>query len=464
MKKLLGFGLLLATIGTWAIAQDIANHSMPIGGGPGSVGWKVGGPCAAGQALVWTAPTQDPQCTSVSGSGSTPGGTSGQTQFNNAGSFGGYTMSGDATLVPTTGVITVTKSSGVAFGTAAFATIGTAGATVPLLNANNIWPGIQKFFGHVFFGSGRPWIDVMSGANGCTAAVGNSSTAADQTAIQCQIDFMHNSLGGGLIFFPHTGGCFNVTGLTVYPSITLVGTGMGFNGSGAGSCIQTDSGSDHTAISFVGGSNAYNGMRDLYVQCSQSTSAAQSCVFVDDNTPVIFANIWILGGYRALDTHGVDGRHYHVYAAAAATTTSSANLFSRGSNFFTDCKFDSTSAQDFGALISLPYTSSTTPMENQFINTDFSGPFASAAFAVDDGGNPGGRVAVTKCIGCIFGANVIINNSVVTSIIGGEISGVTHNGPGALGINGSIAFSPITVGGAGSPRFCGTGANFNITC
>src|SRR5271166_2894520 len=42
-----------------------------------------------------------------SGGGGTPGGTSGQIQYDNAGSFGGFTMSGDATLVTSTGVITV---------------------------------------------------------------------------------------------------------------------------------------------------------------------------------------------------------------------------------------------------------------------------------------------------------------------------------------------------------------------
>ena len=42
-----------------------------------------------------------------SGGGGTPGGSSGQIQYDNAGSFGGFTMSGDATLVTSTGVITI---------------------------------------------------------------------------------------------------------------------------------------------------------------------------------------------------------------------------------------------------------------------------------------------------------------------------------------------------------------------
>lgn len=42
-----------------------------------------------------------------SGGGGTPGGANGQIQFNNAGAFGGFTVSGDATLNTGTGVLTV---------------------------------------------------------------------------------------------------------------------------------------------------------------------------------------------------------------------------------------------------------------------------------------------------------------------------------------------------------------------
>lgn len=49
------------------------------------------------------------------GSGS-PGGTSGQEQYNNSGAFGGFTMSGDCTDVTSTGVITCTKLNSVSPG------------------------------------------------------------------------------------------------------------------------------------------------------------------------------------------------------------------------------------------------------------------------------------------------------------------------------------------------------------
>lgn len=67
-----------------------------------------------------------------SGGGGTPGGTSGQIEYNQSGSFGGFTMSGDATLVTSTGAITVTKTSGAAFA---------ASATTNACNATNITSG-----------------------------------------------------------------------------------------------------------------------------------------------------------------------------------------------------------------------------------------------------------------------------------------------------------------------------------
>jgi hypothetical protein len=66
------------------------------------------------------------------GSGGTPGGSSGQIQFNNADAFGGFTASGDATINTSTGAVSVTRTGGTAFAPS---------ATTDTTNAANIASG-----------------------------------------------------------------------------------------------------------------------------------------------------------------------------------------------------------------------------------------------------------------------------------------------------------------------------------
>ena len=85
--------------------------------------WSIATSVAKG-AATWQ--------TFSSGSSGTPGGTSGQLEYNNGGAFGGVTMSGDGTINTSTGVLTVTKTSGTVFA---------ASATTDATNASNISTG-----------------------------------------------------------------------------------------------------------------------------------------------------------------------------------------------------------------------------------------------------------------------------------------------------------------------------------
>ena len=88
---------------------------------------------AAGSGATFWASTRSNWYHLVSGSsGVTPGGTSGQIQYNNAGSFGGFTASGDATINTSTGAVTVTRTNGTAFAPS---------ATTDTTNAANITSG-----------------------------------------------------------------------------------------------------------------------------------------------------------------------------------------------------------------------------------------------------------------------------------------------------------------------------------
>lgn len=61
--------LLFICLAGYACAQpaDVTNHAIPIGRGPGVIGWGEVGPCAANQTTVWSGTTSDPACGSAGG-------------------------------------------------------------------------------------------------------------------------------------------------------------------------------------------------------------------------------------------------------------------------------------------------------------------------------------------------------------------------------------------------------------
>lgn len=103
MKKLFGFvvSAFLAVVQPAYAQWQVPDHAVPVGRGTG-VGFKFAVPGTAGFVLMSNGAGADPTFQTNPGS---PGGTNGQVQYNNAGAFGGFTVSGDATLNTGTGAL-----------------------------------------------------------------------------------------------------------------------------------------------------------------------------------------------------------------------------------------------------------------------------------------------------------------------------------------------------------------------
>ena len=114
-------------------------------------------------------PTVLPQSQFGASSGGSPGGSSGQIQYNNSGALGGFTMGGDCTFSQPN--ITCTKTGGVAFG--ALATLGSVN--------NSNWSGTQQSV--VNGGTG----DQTFTAHGVVVGAGTSALAVTATGSAGQV-------------------------------------------------------------------------------------------------------------------------------------------------------------------------------------------------------------------------------------------------------------------------------------
>jgi hypothetical protein len=141
----------------------------------GASSWGVLAPGQSTQFLQSGGPSANPSWGTPSVGGGTPGGTSGQIQYDNAGAFGGFTASGDATINTSTGAVTVTKTNGTSF--APSATTDTTNAaniasgTLPAAQLPALTGAVVTTAGSVATTFGTiPTLEVLANTTGGTAA------------------------------------------------------------------------------------------------------------------------------------------------------------------------------------------------------------------------------------------------------------------------------------------------------
>ncbi len=178
------------------------------------------------------------------GGGGTPGGSSGQIQYNNAGSFGGFTASGDATVNTGTGAVTVAKVNGITIsGTPAVGYVPTATSTSAATwqapaggSAFSAITGSTNTTAAMVLGAGSSLTVSGSGTNNATAIGGITVTGTPS------VGYIPVATSGSAATWQSNSGGSAFSALTSATNTTaamLVGTGASMDVAGSGTINAT---------------------------------------------------------------------------------------------------------------------------------------------------------------------------------------------------------------------------------
>lgn len=258
------FGRLFGILALLATAlPNPASAQLP-GGGVSQQGAVTIGNCTkwVGNALIADAGS------GCGGSGS-PGGTPNQVQYNAAGSFGGFTVSGDATLVTSTGALTLSTVNGNvgSFGSATQCVAITVNAKglITAASASTCTPAIGSVSG---LGTGvATWLATPSSANLAAALTDETGSGAAVFGTAPTISSINATTAATLAFITGSTQCLHVN-----TSGAISGTGSDC-GSGGSSTITAGS----TATSGITTGHFLGASSNLVVDATAITSVTTAC-------------------------------------------------------------------------------------------------------------------------------------------------------------------------------------------
>lgn len=370
--------------------------------------------------------------------------------------------------------------------------------------------------GNIYFGSGKPWVDVRSGANSCGAAGGDAFTP-DTIAINCQIVYL-NGIGGGVVYFPPGTYSTSGNGILVYDNVMLVGAGLGasalqaastFTGSISGTTLTTSgvvgtialgtingaglvpgtqitagSGptytvnhsqtvsaekmwgqSDSNVVTFgpTGGTSCPSGndgfgLQALAVYGYNAAAGTHNAVTINKGCSYLIRDARIWFGVAGVFTMGTDGLIDNTFICG-----SNYNVLSAGANWYVRDKLDACAAAATGTNHAFfqadPYSGwPGGPVENHFVQTDFSGAYNYSVY-IDDSTSE----AVTIISDSVMSSPIFVGNSKWANFSNAEIGSTNF-----VANNGVVTIAnSYGLGGSTTPT--GTAIykcsnNYQITC